>query len=175
MLPGRLPLSLFVVATCVAGSAFADDALQLYHGEVSTSAESIELKWSHLEGPAPAPAQPSSAAPERDPQWTAFELDALHREKRDLHIARPALAVAFSVLGFAGGTWMLAVGIEANQDPRDYRISEGEWYIGRPAPYAGTVLMGISVLGLARAAKKLRDRAKRRRELNRRIASLAAP
>ncbi len=113
----------------------------------------------------------SNAAP-RDARWTQFEIDSLRQEKRDLQIARPAAAVALSTLGFVAGTWMLAFGVESARGPIENCSIGEQWCFSRPAPYAGTVLIGISLLGLVRAGKRLKQRATRRRQIASRIREL---
>jgi hypothetical protein len=106
--------------------------------------------------------------------WVSQEIDWLRQERDGVRLAGPSLGVGFSILGFAAGAWLLAIGVDGAQDGRDPCSYDGSFCISRPAPYAGTVLMGLSVFGLVRAGKKLRERANRRRNLERQIHHLAS-
>ncbi len=117
---------------------------------------------------------PVRTATRLSPTWVSREIDWLREERDDVRLAGPSLGVGFSLLGFAAGAWLLAIGVEGAPDGRDPCSYDGSFCVSRPAPYAGTVLMGLSVFGLVRAGKKLRQRAQRRRELQTRINDLAS-
>ncbi|MEM7137894.1 MAG: hypothetical protein AAF500_15015 [Myxococcota bacterium] len=112
----------------------------------------------------------------RDPHWTQFRIDALQNEKRRLHVGLSAFLVSSSLLGFAAGTWLLAWGVEVETGPRETcAVESTDPYscFGRPAPYAGTVVMGLSVFGFVRAAKRLKQRVQRKREIRAEIRDLS--
>ena len=123
-----------------------------------------------------------AAAEEAERQrWNAWKLEVLRRQKKDLQIGGPAAGIAFSVLGIAAGSWMLSFGAGSPRVSDDSCAGgddvwggglEGLCFSGS-APYAGTVLIGISILGLARAGKKLKRRAKRRRQIQASIRELS--
>lgn len=107
-----------------------------------------------------------------------WKLEVLQRQKRDLRLGKPAAGVAFSVLGLAAGTWMLSY---AGNSPRvsDDRCIPGNdgtllggLCLAGSAPYAGTVMIGISIGGLARTAKELRRRKRRKRRIQASIREL---
>ncbi|MEM7434651.1 MAG: hypothetical protein AAF436_05820, partial [Myxococcota bacterium] len=112
----------------------------------------------------------------RDPHWTQFRIDALRNEKRQLRIGRSAFVATSSLLGFAAGTWLLAWGVEGETGPREsceVDSTDLYWCFGRPAPYAGTVVMGLSMFGFVRAAKRLKERVQRKREIRAEIRDLS--
>jgi len=119
----------------------------------------------------PAPLSPSSAM--INPAWARYEIDLLRQERSGVRLVGPSFGIAFSVLGLVAGAWLLAIGVEGARGPTE-RCGYGEpLCISRPAPYAGSVLMGLSTFGMARSGKKASERAKRRRHLNRQISELA--
>jgi hypothetical protein len=118
------------------------------------------------------PAQLPSSSAIASPAWARFELDSLRQERSGVRVVGPSFGVAFSVLGLAAGAWLLAIGVEGAQGPRETCSYNDTWCFSRPAPYAGSALMGLSVFGMARSGKKLSQRAKRRRHLNQRISEL---
>ena len=120
------------------------------------------------------PAPSTYAAAIASPTWARFELDSLRRERRSVRVVGPSVGIAFSVLGLVAGGWLLAIGVEGARGPIEDCSYGGSWCFGRPAPYAGSVLMGLSTFAMARSGKKARERAKRRRQLNRRISELAS-
>lgn len=107
------------------------------------------------------------------PAWTHRELDLLRQERSKVRLVGPSFGVAFSALGFVAGIWLLAMGVEGARGPSDNCALDETWCISRPAPYAGTVLMGLSSFGLARVGKKLRQRSQKRRHLDKQINELA--
>jgi len=119
----------------------------------------------------PARLSPSSAM--TNPAWARFELDLLRQERSGVRVLGPSFGIAFSVLGLVAGAWLLAIGVEGARGPIEDCGYGDSWCFSRPAPYAGSVLMGLSTVGLARSGKKARERARRRRHLNRRISELA--
>ena len=75
----------------------------------------------------------------------------------------PSFGIAFSVVGFVTGAWLLAIGVEGARGPTEVCGYGEPLCIGRPAPYAGSVLMGLSTFGMARSGKKASERAKSHR------------
>lgn len=116
----------------------------------------------------------SGSSARMSPTWTAHERDLLRHERSEVRIVGPSFGVAFSVLGIVAGAWLLAIGVEARQGPVEDCGHVGSWCLSRPAPYAGTVLMGLSSVGLGRTAKRLRRRAQQRRRLSHKISELAS-
>jgi hypothetical protein len=128
-----------------------------------------------LEAEAPSVVSSAPMAQKRmSSSWVSQEIDWLRQERDGVRLAGPSLGVGFSILGFAAGAWLLAIGVEGVQDGRDPCSYDGSFCISRPAPYAGTVLMGLSVFGLVRAGQELRQRAQRRRDLQRQIHHLVS-
>ena len=121
----------------------------------------------------PARLSPSSAM--TNPTWARYELDSLRQERSGVRVVGPSFGIAFSVLGLVAGAWLLAIGVEGARGPTEVCGYGDPLCISRPAPYAGSVLMGLSTFGMARSGKKASERAKRRRHLNRRISELARP
>lgn len=119
------------------------------------------------------PARLSHPAALRSPTQVRLELDSLRRERSDVRVVGPSFGIAFSVLGLVAGAWLLAIGVEGARGPIE-RCGGESWCFSRPAPYGGSVLMGLSTVGMVRSGKKARVRAKRRRHLNRQISELAA-
>ena len=126
--------------------------------------------WTSTTRCIPARLPPSSAI--ASPAWARLELDSLRQERSGVRVVGPSFGIAFSVLGLAAGAWLLAIGVEGAQGPRETCGYDDTWCFSRPAPYAGSVLMGLSTFGMARSGKRLSERAKRRRHLNRRISEL---
>lgn len=119
------------------------------------------------------PARSTYSSAITNPAWARFELDLLRQERSGVRVVGPSFGIAFSVLGLVAGAWLLAIGVEGAQGPIEACGYGDSWCFSRPAPYAGSALMGLSTFGLARSGKKARERARKRRYLNGRISELA--
>ena len=167
-------LILMLPSVCAADSAAAESSsIQL----VPDRSTVIEDPCKNLVDPVtmtpcvPARLSPSSAM--TNPAWARYEIDLLRQERSGVRLVGPSFGIAFSVLGFVAGAWLLAIGVEGARGPIEECSYGDVWCFSRPAPYAGSVLMGLSTFGLARSGKKARERVRRRRLLNRRISELA--
>jgi len=167
-------LILILPSVCAADSAAAESSSIQLTPDPRTV---LEDPCKNLVDPAtmtpciPAPSTDASAI--ASPTWARFELDSLRQERRGVRIVGPSFGIAFSVLGLVAGGWLLAIGVEGARGPIEDCGYGDSWCFSRPAPYAGSVLMGLSTFGMARSGKKASERAKRRRHLNRRISELA--
>jgi hypothetical protein len=166
-------LTLMLPSVCDADDATPESSSIQLMPDLRTSIENPcknVLEWTSTTPCVPAQLPPSSAI--TSPAWARFELDSLRQERSGVRVVGPSFGIVFSVLGLAAGAWLLAIGVEGAQGPRE-ACSYGEaWCVSRPAPYAGSALMGLSTFGMARSGKKLSQRAKRRRHLNQRISEL---
>jgi hypothetical protein len=168
-------LILMLPPVCAADDAAAESSsIQL----VPDRSTVIEDSCKNLVEPATmtpcTPARWAYSSAITSPAWARFELDSLRQERRRVRLTGPSFGIAFSVLGLVAGAWLLAIGVEGAQGPTEACGYGESLCFSRPAPYAGSVLMGLSTFGMARSAKKARERARRRRHLNRRISELAA-
>jgi hypothetical protein len=167
-------LILMLPSVCAADSAAAEsNSIQL----VPDRSTVIVDPCKNLVEPATmtpcTPARSAYSSAITSPAWARFELDSLRQERRRVRLAGPSFGIAFSVLGLVAGAWLLAIGVEGARGPTEVCGYGEPICISRPAPYAGSVLMGLSTFGMARSGKKASERAKRRRHLNRRISVLA--